>query len=113
MVCTGFARYLVTTALEEEVPPVTVSPVINFCCEVMKILGVVELLKSSTRIFAVAFEVPPVIVSPTTNFPSVPAPTSRTILLPSTSKTLDAVSTSKRRLSIFTVTLSSAASKYS
>ena len=113
MVCTGFARYLETTALEEEVPPVMVSPVINFCCEVIKILGVVVLPKSSARIFAVAFEVPPVMVSPTINFPSVPAPTSRTILLPSTSKTLEMVSVSKIRLSIFTVTLSSAASKYS
>ena len=44
MVCTGFARYLETTALEEEVPPVMVSPVTNFCCEVIKILGVVVLL---------------------------------------------------------------------
>ena len=102
-----------TTALEEEVPPVMVSPVTNFCWEVIKILGVVVLPKSSDRLFAVAFEVPPVMVSPTINFPSVPAPTSRTILLPSTSKTLELVSVSKIRLSIFTVTLSSAASKYS
>ena len=50
-----------------EVPPVTVSPVINFCCDVIKSLGLV-LDKSSTRTLAVALEVPPVIVSPTINF---------------------------------------------
>ena len=52
--------------------------------------------KSSTRTVAVAFEVPPVIVSPTANLPSLPAPASRTILFPSTSRTLDAVSNSKQ-----------------
>ena len=51
----------------------------------MKILGAVALSKLSTRTVAVAFEVAPVIVSPTTNLPEVPAPSSKTILLPSTS----------------------------
>ena len=66
----------------------------------MKSLGVLA-PKSSARTVAVAFEVPPVIVSSTTNLPSLPAPASKTILFPSTSKTLDAVSNSKRRLSTF------------
>ena len=69
----------------------------------MKSLGVLVLPKSSTRILAVAFDVPPVIVSPTTNLPSVPAPLSKTILLPSTSNAKDSVSTSRSTLSIVTV----------
>ena len=70
MVCTGFARYLVTVPVAPELPPVTVSPVTNLCCDVIKSLGVLA-SKSSTRTVAVAFEVPPVIVSPTVNLPSL------------------------------------------
>jgi len=66
-----------------ELPPVTVSPVSNFCCDVIKSLGLV-LDKSSTRTLAVALEVPPVIVSPTIN---LPPELSKTISLPLTSKT--------------------------
>ena len=67
MFCTGFARYLTTVADELEVPPVMVSPVINFCCDVMKILGLSVFPWSSTRTVAVAFDVSPVIVSPISN----------------------------------------------
>ena len=95
-----------------EVPPVTVSPVINFCWDVMKSLGVLVFPKSSTRTVAVAFDVPPVIVSPTSNLPSLPAPFSKTILLPSTSNAKDFVSRFKRRLSTFTVRRSSPDSRY-
>ena len=77
----------------------------------MKSLGVLA-PKSSARTVAVAFEVPPVIVSPTANLPSLPAPASRTILYPSTSNTLDAVSYSNRTLSTFTVRRSSPDSRY-
>ena len=92
-----------------EVPPVMVSPVINFCWDVMKSLGVLVFPKSSTRTVAVAFDVPPVMVSPASNLPSLPAPFSKTILLPSTSNTKDSDSRSKRRLSIFDVIRSSPA----
>ena len=90
IVCTGLARYLVTIPVALELPPVIVSPVINFCCDVIKSLGVLLLDKSSTRTVAVALEVPPVIISPTINLPVLPAlppeaPDSITILLPSTS----------------------------
>ena len=82
----------------------------------IKSLGVLA-AKSSTRTVAVAFEVPPVIVSPAVNLPKVPvllspsAP-SKTILFPSTSKTLDGEANSKRRLSISTVRRSSPDSRY-
>ena len=69
MFCTGFARYLTTVPDELEVPPDMVSPVINFCWDVMKSLGVLVLPKSSTRTVAVALDVSPVIVSPVANLP--------------------------------------------
>ena len=77
--CTGFARYRVTVAVEPESPPVMVSPVLNFCWEVMNNLGFVALPKSSTRTLAVALDVLPVMVSFTVNLPVVPVPSSRTI----------------------------------
>ena len=92
-----------------ELPPVIVSPVSNFCCDVIKSLGLV-LDKSSTRTLAVALEVPPVIVSPTIN---LPPELSKIISLPLTSNTLETVSNSKRRLSIDTVRRNSPASRYS
>ena len=54
------------------------------------------------------------IVSPTTNLPVVASvASSRTILLSSTSKTKDSVSSSKSKLSITTLTRNSPASRYS
>ena len=78
----------------------------------MKSLGLVEFPKSSTRTVAVALEVPPVIVSPASNLPSLPAPFSKTILLPSMSNAKDSDSNSKRTLSTFDVRRSSPASRY-
>ena len=89
-----------------------VSPVINFCCDVIKSLELLSFPKSSTRTVAVAFDVPPVMVSPASNLPSLPAPFSKTILLPSTSSAKDSDSRFKRRLSILTVRRSSPASRY-
>ena len=113
MFCTGFARYLTTVPVALDVPPVIVSPVWNCCWPDMNNLGLVECPKSSTRIVAVAFDVAPVMVSPTTNLPVVASvPFSRTILLLSTSKANDSVSSSKSKLSMLTVTRNSPASRY-
>ena len=83
----GFARYSVIFASALEVPPVIVSPVINFCCEDMYIW---LLRESSTRTVAVAFDVPPVMVSPFVNWPALasrtPAPLSVNSLSPSSNK---------------------------
>ena len=77
----GFARYFVTVADEPDVPPVIVSLVISFCCE---LIYRTELRESSTRIVAVAFDVAPVIVSPSVNLPVKDSSTNRS---PSSSKT--------------------------
>ena len=82
MFWTGFARYSTTVPSEPEVPPVIVSPVMNFCCDVMNNL---EFLESSTNTFAVALEVEPVIISSLIKKPLLPAPSSVTILSPSVS----------------------------
>ena len=76
----GFARYSEIVAVEPDVPPVIVSPFINFC---WPLTYKNAFLESSTRIVAVAFDVPPVIISPLVNWPVVPSPVSVTILSPS------------------------------
>ena len=60
MFWTGLARYSTTVPSEPEVPPVIVSPVIIFCCDVLFFL---VFLESSFISFGVALDVDPVMVS--------------------------------------------------
>ena len=83
MFCIGLARYSSRVPVAPDVPPVIVSPVINFCWEETNIF---EPRESSTRTVAVAPEVAPVIVSLFVNLPVVPLePLSVTTRSPSSS----------------------------
>ena len=104
----GFPRYEVTVPTAPETEPVTVSPVSNLWLDDIKIL---PLLVSSTRTLAVALEIEPVIVSLLVNLPVVPAPFSKTILSPPSSKIYSKLSTSERNLSIDNVSFNSPYSK--
>ena len=63
MFCTGFPRYWTIVPWEPDVPPVIVSPVLNFCCAEINNLFVPS-LTSLTKTVAVALLVEPTIVSP-------------------------------------------------
>ena len=67
MFCTGFISIRRNSYQQNQnEEPLTLSPVINCCCDVM--YNVLLLSKSSTSIVVSTPDVRPVIVSPTTNF---------------------------------------------